>query len=55
MVIHNVNITKCAAFQYGNQERNSKSGTRQVQYKEVEGLLDWNQLEPGIIIFSDQY
>ena len=30
---NNVNITKCVAFQYGNQERNTKYGTRQSNDK----------------------
>ena len=50
----NFSIPKFAACQYGNQEGNSKSGTRQINYKGVEGYLIKNQLEPGKRIFHDQ-
>ena len=50
-----IKILKCASFQYGNQERNTKAGTKKRKYKEVEGLLNRNQLEPGKLIFSDKY
>ena len=49
-----VKIIKCAACQYGKQERNQKSGTRQIKDKEVDISLKRNQLEPGKLIFSDQ-
>ena len=55
MVIHNFNITNCAALKYGNQEINPKSGTRQSKYKEAGVSLQRNQLEPDKIIFYDHY
>ena len=55
MGTNNVNITKCAACQYGKQERHQKSVTSQSKGKESKGSLKRNQLEPGKIIFSDQY
>ena len=51
---NNVKIPNCEAFQYEKQEINPKSGTRQINYKGVEGYLIKNQLEPGKRIFHDQ-
>ena len=51
----NVNIPKCESLQYCNQDRNPISGTREIKDKGVEDYLKRNHLEPGNIIFSDQY
>ena len=50
-----IKILKCASFQYGNQERNTKAGTKKRKYKEIKGLLNRNQLESGKLIFYDKY
>ena len=52
---NSLNITKCAACQYGNQEINSECVTRKSKDKEVEVLVERNNMEPGKLIFSDQY
>ena len=44
MVINNFNIPNCADFQYGNQEINPKCVTSQSNDKEVEILLNKNQV-----------
>jgi hypothetical protein len=50
-----VKIPKCAACQFGKQERNPKAGSTQIKDKSVEGSLKRNKLEPGELVFSDQY
>jgi hypothetical protein len=44
---------KCAACQLGKQDRTPKKGVTLV--KEPGGALKMNQLEPGDLVFSDQY
>ena len=51
---NNVNIPMCEYFHYRKQERNPKSGTRKIKYKEDEGSLNRNQFEPGKLTFSYQ-
>ena len=48
-----VHPPKCAAFQLGKQERTPKDGSTLV--KGPDGALKMNQLEPGDLVFSDQY
>ena len=52
---HSVKIPKCAACQYGKQERNTKEGSTQVKWKDKEGVLKKNKLEPGDLVFTDQF
>ena len=51
---NNVNVTKCANLQYGNQVKKPKAGTK-IKDKGVEGSLKGNQLEHVKLIFSDHY
>jgi hypothetical protein len=44
---------KCAACQFGKQQRNPKQGSKQVS--DERGVLKKDKLEPGDLIFSDQY
>jgi hypothetical protein len=44
---------KCATCQLGKQERTPKQGTTLV--KEPGGALKMNKLEPGDLVFLDQY
>ena len=44
----------CAACLYGKQERNPKKGTTPIK-KHKEGILKQNKLEPGELVFTDQY
>ncbi len=44
---------KCASCQYGKQERNPKPGA--TQKRDQRGILKKDKLEPGDLIFSDQY
>jgi hypothetical protein len=48
-----VSPPKCAACLLGKQERTPKQGSTLV--KEPEGALKMNKLEPGDLVFSDQY
>jgi hypothetical protein len=48
-----VHPPKCAACQLGKQERTPKAGSTLV--KGPEGALKLNKLEPGDLVFSDQY
>jgi hypothetical protein len=48
-----VHAPKCAACQLGKQERTPKDGSTLV--KGPDGVLKMNQLEPGDLVFSDQY
>jgi Reverse transcriptase (RNA-dependent DNA polymerase) len=48
-----VKIPKCAACQFGKQERNTTGGSHET--KENEGTLKADKLEPGDLVFSDQY
>ena len=48
-----VQCPKCASCQYGKQERTPKAGT--TVGKEREGITKADKLEPGDLIFSDQY
>ena len=52
---HSIKIPKCAACQYGKQERNTKEGSKQVKFEEREGILKKNKLEPGDLVFTDQF
>jgi hypothetical protein len=44
---------KCVTCQLGKQERTSNKGDTLV--KNPEGVLKMNKLEPGDLVFSDQY
>ena len=44
---------KCAACQLGKQERTPKEGSKTI--KAPGGILKENKLEPGDLVFSDQY
>ena len=55
MKSNNVKIPTCEAFLYDKQEIKPKYGTRQSKDKGLEGSLKRNQLEPGKLIFPDQY
>ena len=46
---------KCAACQFGKQERNPKAGSTIKPDQTREGVLKAEQLKPGELIFSDQY
>ena len=48
-----VEIPKCAACLYGGQERTPIKGNKHTQ--DNKGILKANKLEPGELIFSDQY
>jgi hypothetical protein len=45
---------KCAACQLGKQERTTKKGSTLVK-DSSEGILKMNKLDPGDLVFSDQY
>ena len=51
----NVKIPKCEPCQNVKQDRNPKSGTRQIKDKGVGGYLKRNKLEPCKLIFYYQY
>ena len=46
---------KCSACQYGKQERNPKGGSKRVQFKDRDGVLKRNKLNPGDLVFTDQF
>ncbi len=46
---------KCAACQFGKQERNPKAGSKTKVDEQREGILKADNLKPGELIFSDQY
>lgn len=48
-----VNIPKCAPCLLGKQKRRTKPGTRVI--KTSEGILKKDILEPGDLVFTDQY
>ena len=48
-----IKIPKCAACQFGKQERNAKGGT--TTKKDPGGVLKKEKLEPGDLIFVDQF
>ena len=48
-----VKIPKCAACQFGKQERNPKGGT--TTKKDPGGVLKKDKLEPGDLVFVDQF
>ena len=48
-----VDAPKCAACQFGKQERTSKAGT--TVKRDREGILKADKLEPGDLVFSDQF
>ena len=50
-----IQAPKCAACQYGKQQCNPKLGSQIVRDKDTEGALKKDKLEPGALIFSDQY
>ena len=51
----NVKWPKCAACQFGKQERNSKGGSKEVRFKDEEGALKRGKVEPGDLVFTDQF
>ena len=48
-----VQCPKCASCQYGKQERTPKAGTSVTKTRE--GITKADKLEPGDLVFSDQY
>jgi hypothetical protein len=48
-----VDPPKCASCQLGKQERTPKAGTKSVTKQD--GFLKMDKLEPGDLVFSDQY
>ena len=48
-------IIKCAACSFGKQGRTSKEGTTIVKDKEREGILTKDKLDPGSLVFTDQF
>jgi hypothetical protein len=48
-----VESPQCASCQLGKQERTAKAGTKTVAKED--GFLKMNKLEPGDLVFSDQY
>ena len=50
-----VHPPKCGSCQFGKQERNPKAGSRREVDKQREGILSADKLNPGDLIFSDQY
>ena len=48
-----VDAPKCAACQFGKQERTPKAGT--TVKRDREGILKADKLEPGDLVFSDQF
>ena len=48
-----VDAPKCAACQFGKQERTPKAGTTVKRDREV--ILKADKLEPGDLVFSDQF
>ena len=46
---------KCAACQFGKQARTPREGITIKRDKEKEGILKKNKLNPGDLIFTDQY
>ena len=49
----NVEAPKCAACQFGKQQRNPKPGGKMI--RDEQGILKKDKLKPGELIFSDQY
>lgn len=45
----------CGSCQYGKQERTPKGGSTNTKDKERDGITKADKLEPGDLIFSDQY
>jgi hypothetical protein len=50
-----VHAPKCASCQFGKQERNPKAGSKIKVDTDREGILKADKLNPGDLIFSDQY
>ena len=48
-----VDAPKCAACQFGKQQRNPKPGSRTI--RDVRGALKQNKVRPGQLVFSDQF
>ena len=48
-------IIKCAACSFGKQGRTSKGGTTIVKDKGREGILTKDKLDPGSLVFTDQF
>jgi hypothetical protein len=44
---------KCASCQFGKQQRNPKDGS--TSHKHSEGVLKQDKLEPGDLVFTDQF
>ena len=45
---------KCAAYQLGKQQRTLKNGSKIIK-SPSDGILKQNKLQPGDLVFSDQY
>ena len=45
---------KCAACQLGKQQRTPKNGSKTIK-SPSNGILKQNKLQPGYLVFSDQY
>jgi hypothetical protein len=50
-----VHPPKCASCQFGKQERTPRKGSTVKVDKQREGILSADKLNPGDLIFSDQY
>jgi hypothetical protein len=50
-----VHPPKCASCQFGKQERTPRKGSTVQVDKQREGILSADKLNPGDLIFSDQY
>jgi len=53
--LSSVEAPKCAACQFGQQQRLKKEGKTTSVDTDREGILKKDKLEPGDLIFSDQY
>ena len=51
----NVEPPKCAACLFGKKERNPKAASKTLHDKDKQGILKQGKLNPGELIFSDQY
>ncbi len=51
--VSSVTPPKCAACQFGRQQRTTTAGSKTT--KEGQGALSKNKLQPGDLVFSDQY
>ena len=53
--LSSVQAPKCAACQFGKQERIPKAGATTSPDPERQGVLKADKLQPGELVFSDQY